>query len=333
MNTKLLYRVGACSLLGLAFLTACSHTSEKTTPSSDLPALTSDFTTTDFIPMNAKSGRFSIPVPSNWVASEVDTNNDFSAHSAGNEYFMTAKRYPKVDTPLSLEDFARSLLKNSQETKDEDVQLVPTSIADKSGFIFTKEVNKEKQLLLFFYEDGDEYRLISIVAHPDNKSKVQDFLIHAVGGWTTIDANQHAALDFSQAVTIPNASLTINIPASWAEVTEEVPADTTIFQDENNGIRLSIRGLSTTGYTVDLNQIADEIAPQDSAPNKEAVTIGSYQGYRVQFNQTSDSQSNYSVTIYVFHINNVLVTFTASAKVSDTPFLQATMETIISSMK
>lgn len=332
MNTKLVYRMGVCSLLGLTFLTACSQASKETSHSSELPNLTNDFKAVSFTQINAKSGTFSIPVLSNWIPSESDSGNDVSVHSAENEFFMTANRYSKADTALSLEEFSHSILKNSPDTKDDEIKLVPTSIADKSGFIFTKQINEKKLVLFFMYEENDEYRLISVATSPDKKAKIQDFLTPAVGGWTSLTAEKYPEFDFSQTIAIPNSTLTATIPASWTQVSEEVPADTTIFQDTNSGIRLSIRGLSTAGYTVDLNSIADEVVPQDSAPSKEEVTIGQYQGYRVQFNQTSENQSNYTFDVYVFHVNDTLITFTASAKASSNPFLQATMETIITSM-
>ncbi|MER0122823.1 hypothetical protein ABPH35_04170 [Streptococcus sp. ZJ93] len=333
MNMKLLYRMGAGSLVALALLTACSRPSEKNSPSSELPALTNSFTTSDFKPMTAKSGLFSIQVPSDWIASENDTSNDFSAYSAGNDYFMTANRYAKVDSPLSLEDFARSLLNNSEETKSENLQLTQTTIAGKSGFLYTKEVNKEKQLLLFFYEEGEDYRLISLVAHPENANKTQEFLTQAVASWTTLTTTKQVNFRYEQAATIPNSALTVSLPTSWKQETEGAPADTIIYQDGTNGIRLSIRGVSTAGYTVGLNEIADQLAPENSTPTKEEVTLGSYRGYRLSLSQTSSTQSNYVVHIYAFHINDTLVTFTASAKTSDTALLQSTMETIITSMK
>ncbi|MGT2800793.1 hypothetical protein [Streptococcus marmotae] len=333
MNMKLLSRIGVCSVVGLALLTACSRPSEKTSPSSDLPALTNTFSNSDFKPMTAKSGLFSIQVPSDWIASDSDTSNDFSAYSAGNDYFLTANRYAKVDSPLSLEDFARSLLNNSEETKSENLQLTQTTISGKSGFLYTKEVNKEKQLLLFFYEEDGEYRLISLVAHPDNANKTQEFLNQSVASWTTLATTKQVNFNYGQAVTVPNSALSVALPTSWKQDTEGAPADTIVYQDSSNGIRLSIRGVSTTGYTVDLNEIADQLAPENSKPTKEEITLGNYHGYRLSLSQTSSTQSNYIVHIYAFHINETLVTFTASAKTSDTALLQSTMEAIISSMK
>ncbi|MTB64984.1 hypothetical protein GGG87_08235 [Streptococcus sp. zg-86] len=333
MNIKLVYRMGVYSLLGLSLLTACSHSSEKTSPSSDLPALTNTLAPTDYKTIPAKSGLFSIQVPSDWIAGEDDTSNDFSAYSAGNDYFITANLYPKVDSPLGLEDFARSLLMNSQETKTENLQLLQTTIAGKSGFLFTKEVNKEKQLVLFFYEEGEDYHLITLVTHPDNHQKGQEFLAQAIATWTSLATTRQVTFDYGQAITIPNSALTVGLPTSWKQDTEDVPADTTIYQDSSNGIRLSIRGVSTTGYIVNLNEIADQVTPANSNPSKEEVTLGNYQGYRLSFNQTSNTQSNYIVSIYVFHVNDTLITFTGSSKASNTALLQSTMETIISSMK
>lgn len=332
MNRKLIYRIGIPSLLGFICLSACSQPSETTSQSSDLPALTKDFSNTEFAPMTARSGTFSLMVPKDWVSSSTDSSNDFAAHSAGNDYFLTANRYEKVDIPLSLEDFARSVLSNSPELEAEGSQLIPTSIGGEDGLLLTKEMNQTKQLLLFFYEKGDDYRLISLIAHPDNKASIQEFLTHAIIGWQTIAVDTYSTLEFNQTITIPNSSLTVTIPSSWMHSTEESSDETSVFQDTSNSIRLAIRGVSTTGYAVDLNAISDDIVSQNQAPDKETITIGQQQGYRITFQQTSEGQNNYTVSIYVFHINDTLVTFTISSKVSNSSLAETAMETIIASL-